>query len=938
MKIDLSCPIELWRFTMPTAEYPVVTLSLYNLSQKTVTSVQAAFVCFDHEGETLSRQVERVQGLNGEPNDMFEVAVAVEDGVQAARMDMTIEKVWLHDGTVWRRGVEGITEYEDVSIAPGKKLDTLKHVAGADAIGYPSDQGAVWVCVCGRPNAASRTDCARCGRDKHDVFTLYNKAAIEKIIFTQENEMEEKARHAREEAGRMAAERDQQEQRARKRRRRIVASLLTVVILAGAAYGIYFHGIPAYQYYRAQQQLEDGAYENAKTAFLNLKEYRDSAVMAQESDYLRAQQAARTGNLTSLKAAQDIYETLAGYKDSATQALDMRYQRAALLMAAKDYAPAIALFTETEEYSDAQARITEAEYLWASQLMEGLDYAQARAKFLALGEYKDSVQLAQDCLYLPAMAAMQQQAFGDAIALLEQLPDTHPEAARKIQEANYLWGDQLFAQERFDEAAEKYLAAGDYLDSYLKASACLYEPAVQLMQEGEYAAAKEKFDKISAFRDAAMLSQESSYQMGRVALAEEDYTAAIAHFAQAPDVQDAVLLNKQASYMAAEAALVAGDTDQAVLLFTQAGDYEDAADRLNGVSYDQGIEAANSGDHERAIDIFTALGDYRNSPDELKRAKYERAIAMIGMGGFPQAITALEALDGYADSALYLSQARYEQAKKDMTEGSYGAAATAFEALGDYEDSFDQYREATYQQALEAINFEDLLTGTQLLAKIPGYKNVDELYPASVYRLAEALQQEGRLGEAAEQWALIPTYEDASQLTEAALDVYYADAYAAAKAAMAVKDYKAVVDALHNLDRESTGDKYADIQQMYEQANYAYAGELYNQDKPYEALPYYRNIMDYRDVRTNRLTRVPYRIMGTWESTKGLTMVFNEDGTCVIDGRNLHYLAKNYLLRVGARPDNLDEDYAIVRFPEDGKALTLQNKATKTYYRMTKVE
>ncbi|NLB37709.1 MAG: hypothetical protein GX810_00465 [Clostridiales bacterium] len=119
MKIDLTCPIELWRFTIPTEAYPVVTLSLYNLSAKTVTSVQAAFVCFDQDGETLSRQGERVQGLTGDPHEMFEVAVAVEDGVQAARMDMTIEKVWLHDGTVWRRGVEGVTEYEDVTIAPG---------------------------------------------------------------------------------------------------------------------------------------------------------------------------------------------------------------------------------------------------------------------------------------------------------------------------------------------------------------------------------------------------------------------------------------------------------------------------------------------------------------------------------------------------------------------------------------------------------------------------------------------------------------------------------------------------------------------------------------------------------------------------------------------------------------------------------------------------
>ena len=938
MKIDLSCPIELWHFTMPTQAYPVVTLTLYNLSHKTVTSVQAAFVCFDSEGETLSRQVERVQGLTGDPHEMFEMAVAVEDGVQAARMDMTIEKVWFHDGTVWRRGVEAITEYEDVTIAPGKKLDTLKHVAGADAIGYPSDQGAVWVCICGRPNQASRTDCIRCGRDKHDVFTLYNKAAIEKIIFTQENEMEEKARQAREEAGRMAVEREKAELKARKRRRRIITSISTVVILAGGTYGVYFHGIPAYKYYRAQQQLEDGAYENAKAAFLELEDYHNSAEMVLESDYLRAGQAARTGNLTSLKAAQDIYETLKDYKDSADLAIDMRYQRAQLLMQAKEYENAIQVFGETPGYKDSGERITEAEYLWASQLMDALDYGAARSKFLVLGEYKDTAQLAQDCLYLPALSNIEQQQYGPAIELLKQLPDTHPDAARKIQEAHYLWGEMLFAQEKFDEAAEKYLAAGDYLDSYLKASACLYEPAVQMMAQGDYAGAKAKFDKISAYLDAAKLSQECSYQMGREALLGQDYAAAIQHFDGAPDVQDAVLLKKEASYLAAEAALAGGEVDQAIALFTQADDYKDAADRLNGVRYDQGIEAANSGDHERAMEIFAALGNYRNSEEELKRATYERAIALIGQGTYAEAVTALEGLGAYADSATYLKQARYGQAKADMDAFDFAAAAAAFEELGDYEDAYDQYREATYQQALEALNGEDLLTATQLLSKLPGYKNVDELYAGSVYKLGEALLQEGRLGEAAEQWALIPGYQDADHLAETALDAYYADAYAAAKEAMASKDYKTVVDALHNLDRANAVGKYSDIQQMYEQANYAYAGELYNKDKPYEALPYYRNIPDYRDVSTRRLTRVPYRIMGEWESTKGVKMVFNEDGTCVMDGRKLYYLAKNYLLQVGARPDHFDESYSIVRFPEDGKTLTLQNRATKTYYRMDRVQ
>ncbi|NLD51343.1 MAG: hypothetical protein GX650_00480, partial [Clostridiales bacterium] len=47
MRIDLSCPVELWHFRLPTQDYPVVALQLFNLSDKTVTSIQAAFLCFN---------------------------------------------------------------------------------------------------------------------------------------------------------------------------------------------------------------------------------------------------------------------------------------------------------------------------------------------------------------------------------------------------------------------------------------------------------------------------------------------------------------------------------------------------------------------------------------------------------------------------------------------------------------------------------------------------------------------------------------------------------------------------------------------------------------------------------------------------------------------------------------------------------------------------
>lgn len=82
MKIDLTCPVELWHFKLPSERNSFVSLQLFNLGDKTVNSIQAAYLCFDEHGERLSRQLERVQGLRGEVRSSFEMQVLIEDGLK----------------------------------------------------------------------------------------------------------------------------------------------------------------------------------------------------------------------------------------------------------------------------------------------------------------------------------------------------------------------------------------------------------------------------------------------------------------------------------------------------------------------------------------------------------------------------------------------------------------------------------------------------------------------------------------------------------------------------------------------------------------------------------------------------------------------------------------------------------------------------------------
>ncbi len=61
------------------------------------------------------------------------------------------------------------------------------------------------------------------------------------------------------------------------------------MLLAGAYLVAHFHGIPAYNYYQAEQALQQKDYDRAKAAFLKLEDYRDAPQMALEADYQKAE-------------------------------------------------------------------------------------------------------------------------------------------------------------------------------------------------------------------------------------------------------------------------------------------------------------------------------------------------------------------------------------------------------------------------------------------------------------------------------------------------------------------------------------------------------------------------------------------------------------------------------------------------------------------------
>lgn len=936
MKIDLTCPVELWHFKMPTAEDPYCRLQLYNLTIKDVASIQATFLCYDAQGEQLMRCVERVQGLDGLSKHSFEMAVAIEDGDKAADMELMIEKVWFLDGTVWRRGTAEASSFTPNALSDPKRLAVLRQMAGRDAVGYPSDQGAVWVCVCGRPNAASEDACRRCRRDKHDSFTRFHEAAVEKVIIERENEMEEKARREREQAARDQKAREEKAARRKRRRRRIIRISVTVITLSALFYGVYFHGIPYYKYYTATRQLDNSQYELARAGFVNLADYRDSQTMVTECDYRKADANLSAGTFTSLKLAQEAFDALGNYRDSATRASEARYISAEKYLTNAQYEQAIAIYQAIPAYKDASAKMLRARYLWAQDEFENLLFDSARERFLALGAYLDSAEMAVKCIYRPATLRMDEGAYIEAGDLFIQAGE-YSDAPLRAQEAYYKAGETLFDEQEYEQAAEYFLLSGDYLDAYRRATQCLYAPAVALMDEGLYEEAKQRFDMISGFDDSRERSMECSYQLGLAQAAQGNYQAAIAHFDQAIEMATANEARKEAIYQLALEYQNAGDTENALAQWQQIAEYKDAQDYINRIRYASAQTLFNAGQYEQALEVFTALGAYMDSSVLAQESRYGYAVGLYNQGLYDDALEAFTPIGKLDDASHYIDLCRYQQGLALMAKGSYKEAAEVMDKLSArLDEAVTQYEECIYRQGVEAMNAGNSVEASGLLRQVSGYKDAEDLFHQVTYQAAQTARANGELSQAAALFARLGAYQDAAKQATDCYDEYFESAFATAKACIDRNEYQKAVDAMEGLDMTNLSDKYAALPGMYDAARYALANALYVDEKPYKALVYYKQIPNYRDVAEKLSSRVCYTMLGKWKSSKNVEFVFKEDGTCVIDGTKYYFYARQYSLKTGTSEDNLKQTYQIV--DERKNSLTLKNLKTKTTYKLTRVE
>ena len=878
MKSDLTCPVEvvsvaIQRENEDTKDNGQILcyIEFFNLSDKVIDSIQMNIICFDAQEARLGGRLVRA-GVHGEPRERFAGAFAPEHVEGVVRVEASVEKVWYQDGVIWRREERNVREYTPNALPPGRELDRLRAVAGADAVGYAREEDTVWLCVCGRANRTSDDQCLRCGRERAKTLKAYSFAAIDSTVGRKERMLEEQTRENLRRSSEQTVKAMKAEQKKRKkqtRRFKIVIGLLSTaaVLLAMARWGVPY-GASLY----ARDQLNKGLAANAKEIYAFVDAYWQDEFGAKEG-----MDAAERKIIDGLMNVG----TDSAYEQAAERAYalgdEVRYvksvvARARLAMNSGDPDRAEALLTPLGDNPEAQELLHELIYSVAATAKEQLDYPTAIERFASLGDYSDAAAQREDSIYLygrQLMRAGEYQAACDQFMLVSDVGD----ALALIRQCRYALADEQQKAGEYEAAAELYESLGVYEEAETRAKTCRYMAGMDALGKGELEKAAEQLKLADDYEDAAEKFGVAARPLGHAAVEAGDYLTAIHWLEQLPHDEETEQALNQATYAYAEQLEKEGQREAAATEFYSLGGYQDAQARGNALEYALAV-VEKATDLESALDRFELLGGYQDAKTQAEACRYAIAQKAFEQGQFEDALEGFSALGDFSDAKVQAQRCRYALAQSAYEQGDYENAAALFEACGAYLDAEDGALRARYAQA-------------------------DALFDAGEYELA------------AKGFAALGSYEDAKQRVSASEDAWLGKAHNSAKLDMDLGNYAAVVDELEAYQQSDLPERYADMRELYEQACLNRAQELIAQNKPLDALPLLEKIPSSKTAK-KLLDAYVYQLIGRWKDTRGTEYIFRRDGSCRIDGKEGYFGGKGYEITVGEEPYPTTGEYSVV--------------------------
>ena len=176
MLIDLSCPVENQGILVKTnteTNEPYLLLKLFNLSEKTISSLDFHVLAYDANGNEIGSIPVSLSELDAKPKTYFaeNKAISLSDVDDAKNFVVVIDKAIFDDETEYTPSEE-YTIDADTSEASIEDVMLLRELA-SEAICFASENNESYRCVCGRTNLKDANKCARCGRVKSDVLEIF---------------------------------------------------------------------------------------------------------------------------------------------------------------------------------------------------------------------------------------------------------------------------------------------------------------------------------------------------------------------------------------------------------------------------------------------------------------------------------------------------------------------------------------------------------------------------------------------------------------------------------------------------------------------------------------------------------------------------------------------------------------------------------------------
>ncbi len=555
--IDLTGPAEILRTALPTEEIPAATVTLFNLSDRVITSAEVMLRLLDADGGETERLAFRGRALNGRPHSTFLMTVpcAPSEGLKA--LDVTVEKIWYSDNDTWRRNPANTVEYTPNTLPVSPALTNLKYAAGETAVGYPSLQNGLWVCVCGRPNPEGMNVCARCGREMQAVFSDFTPEAVKRQISMKERQLDLSSRNMREDTIRLQRIREEEYRRKKIRRGNRIRIAVSMVFALALTAAVLFFFEPLLRLTAGRHALASGDASGAKKAFEALGTFGGADRLIPECDWLIAlEKADSAATAEEMEEASRLLRAVEDRPEAVERANQVDLLLSRMLLGHNKWEEALEVLARLPEDYEGRAELEQSCLTTKAWMLQNAkQYAEAREVWLELGDMPGARDQAALCVYEPAKALMESGDWDGAIEMFSMIPD-YQDSRERTRECHYRKAEKLYEAGDTEGAGREYLLADGWSDALTKYNALIYTRAEELYNAGDIRGAQTLYASVPDYLDANEKDMKCRYTLAKEAVSIMEYSTALELLRDIPDeYEDTKALRAEAAYKRAQAAV-----------------------------------------------------------------------------------------------------------------------------------------------------------------------------------------------------------------------------------------------------------------------------------------------------------------------------------------------------------------------------------------------